>query len=162
MRNTLFVRQGPSPPNGPSAGRLIGLRQGYRPIWGNGRQSPLPVRSRKAERSLPLHSHDHAFRVIVKGFVINDSQLKNCRAFGQDYFDELLERIREIRASEHRAYQRIADVFEQCSSDYRRDSEETQLFYHQDLFPGISAWSRFFLSPGHGQVRLYFCHAFRS
>jgi hypothetical protein len=66
---------------------------------------------------------------IVKGFVINDAQLKNGRAFGQDYFDELLERIREIRASERRAYQKIADVFEQCSSDYRRDSEETQLFY---------------------------------
>ena len=66
---------------------------------------------------------------IVKGFVINDTQLKNGRAFGQDYFDELLERIREIRASERRAYQKIADVFEQCSSDYRRDSEETQLFY---------------------------------
>jgi hypothetical protein len=66
---------------------------------------------------------------IVKGFVINDAQLKNGRAFGQDYFDELLERIREIRASERRAYQKIADVFEQCSNDYRRDSEETQLFY---------------------------------
>jgi hypothetical protein len=48
---------------------------------------------------------------IVKGFVINDAQLKNGRAFGQDYFDELLERIREIRASERRAYQKIADVF---------------------------------------------------
>jgi hypothetical protein len=66
---------------------------------------------------------------IVKGFVISDTQLKNGRAFGQDYFDELLERIREIRASERRAYQKIAEVFEQCSSDYRRDSEETQLFY---------------------------------
>jgi hypothetical protein len=66
---------------------------------------------------------------IVKGFVINDAQLKNGRAFGQDYFDELLERIREIRASERRAYQKIADVFEQCSSDYRSDSEETQHFY---------------------------------
>ena len=49
--------------------------------------------------------------------------------FGRDYFDELLERIREIRASERRAYQKIADVFEQCSSDYRSQSEETQLFY---------------------------------
>ena len=68
-------------------------------------------------------------KFIVKGFVINDTQLKNGRAFGQDYFDELLERIREIRASERRAYQKIADVFEHCSSDYRRDSEETKLFY---------------------------------
>ncbi len=66
---------------------------------------------------------------IVKGFVLNDTLLKNGRAFGRDYFDELLEKIREIRASERRAYQKIADVFEQCSSDYRKDSEETQLFY---------------------------------
>ena len=66
---------------------------------------------------------------IVKGFVINDEMLKNGRSFGQDYFDELLEKIREIRASERRAYQKIADIFEQCSSDYQRNSEETQLFY---------------------------------
>jgi hypothetical protein len=66
---------------------------------------------------------------VVKGFVIDDQMLKNGRAFGQDYFDELLEKIREIRASERRAYQKIADVFEQCSSDYRGQSEETQCFY---------------------------------
>jgi hypothetical protein len=66
---------------------------------------------------------------VVKGFVINDQMLKNGRSFGKDYFDELLERIREIRASERRAYQKIADVFEQCSSDYRSNSEETHLFY---------------------------------
>ena len=50
---------------------------------------------------------------IQKGFVINDEMMKNGRPFGRDYFDELLERIREIRASERRAYQKIADVFEQ-------------------------------------------------
>ena len=66
---------------------------------------------------------------MVKGFVLNDDMLKNGRSFGKDYFDELLERIREIRASERRAYQKIADVFEQCSSDYQRNSEETQLFF---------------------------------
>jgi hypothetical protein len=66
---------------------------------------------------------------IIKGFVLNDEMLKRGRVFGKDYFDELLERIREIRASERRAYQKIADVFEQCSSDYRSNSEETQLFY---------------------------------
>ena len=65
---------------------------------------------------------------IIKGFVLNDEMLKRGRVFGRDYFDELLEKIREIRASERRAYQKIADVFEQCSSDYRRNSEETQLF----------------------------------
>jgi len=66
---------------------------------------------------------------IIKGFVLNDQMLKNGREFGKDYFDELLERIREIRASERRAYQKIADIFEQCSSDYRTNSEETKLFY---------------------------------
>jgi len=66
---------------------------------------------------------------IVKGFVLNDEQMKNGKSFGKDYFDELLERIREIRASERRAYQKIADVFEQCSADYRKDAEETKMFY---------------------------------
>ena len=66
---------------------------------------------------------------ILKGFVLNDKMLKNGRPFGKDYFDELLERIREIRASERRAYQKITDVFEQCSSDYSKNAEETKLFY---------------------------------
>jgi len=63
---------------------------------------------------------------IQKGFILNDDLLKNGRAFGRDYFDELLERIREIRASERRAYQKIADVFEQCSYDYDKTSETTR------------------------------------
>lgn len=66
---------------------------------------------------------------IIKGFVLNDDMLKNGRPFGKDYFDELLERIREIRASERRAYQKIADVFEQCSFDYDKKSETTKAFY---------------------------------
>lgn len=66
---------------------------------------------------------------IQKGFVLNDEMLKNGRPFGRDYFDELLERIREIRASERRAYQKIADIFEQCSYDYDKNSELTREFY---------------------------------
>ena len=66
---------------------------------------------------------------IRKGFVLNDEMMKNGRPFGKDYFDELLERIREIRASERRAYQKIADVFEQCSYDYDKNSETTKAFY---------------------------------
>jgi len=66
---------------------------------------------------------------IQKGFVLNDELMKNGRPFGRDYFDELLERIREIRASERRAYQKIADVFEQCSYDYDKKSETTKAFY---------------------------------
>lgn len=66
---------------------------------------------------------------ITKGYVLNDDMLKNGRPFGRDYFDELLERIREIRASERRAYQKITDVFEQCSYDYDSNSEITRAFY---------------------------------
>ncbi len=66
---------------------------------------------------------------IQKGFVLNDEMMKNGRPFGKDYFDELLERIREIRASERRGYQKIADVFEQCSYDYDKNSETTKAFY---------------------------------
>lgn len=66
---------------------------------------------------------------IQKGFVLNDELMKNGRPFGRDYFDELLERIREIRASERRVYQKIADVFEQCSYDSDKNSETTKTFY---------------------------------
>jgi hypothetical protein len=66
---------------------------------------------------------------IIKGFVLNDEMLKNGKPFGKDYFDELLERIREIRASERRLYQKLGDIFEQCSADYNSKAEETKLFY---------------------------------
>lgn len=66
---------------------------------------------------------------IQKGFVLNDELMKNGRPFDKDYFDELLERIREIRASERRAYQKITDVFEQCSYDYDKNSDTTKAFY---------------------------------
>lgn len=66
---------------------------------------------------------------IIKGFVLNDEMLKNGKPFGKDYFDELLERIREIRASERRVYQKLGDIFQQCSSDYSKDSEDAKLFY---------------------------------
>jgi len=66
---------------------------------------------------------------IQKGFVLNTEMLKNGASFGKDYFDELLEKIREIRASERRAYQKIADIFEQCSYDYDKNSNLTKAFY---------------------------------
>ncbi len=65
---------------------------------------------------------------IVKGFVINDDMLKNGRLFGKDYFEELLERIREIRASERRFYQKITDIYA-LSYDYRKDSDLTRQFF---------------------------------
>lgn len=66
---------------------------------------------------------------IIKGFVLNDEMLKNGKPFGKDYFDELLERIREIRSSERRLYQKLGDIFEQCSADYAKNAEETKLFF---------------------------------
>lgn len=66
---------------------------------------------------------------IIKGFVLNDEMLKNGKPFGKDYFDELLERIREIRSSERRLYQKLGDIFEQCSADYAKNAEETRLFF---------------------------------
>jgi len=66
---------------------------------------------------------------IVKGFVLDDERLKLNRRFGRDYFDELLERIREIRASERRFYLKITDIYEQCSIDYDPRAETTQTFF---------------------------------
>lgn len=66
---------------------------------------------------------------VIKGFVLDDERLKNGQHFGKDYFDELLERIREIRASERRFYQKITDIYAQCSIDYDKDSEITKTFY---------------------------------
>lgn len=66
---------------------------------------------------------------IVKGFVLDDERLKQGRRFGKDYFDELLERIREIRASERRFYQKLTDLYAQCSVDYDPKSDVTTLFY---------------------------------
>lgn len=66
---------------------------------------------------------------IIKGFVLDDERLKQGKRFGKDYFDELLERIREIRASERRFYLKITDIYEQCSIDYNKDAEITQKFF---------------------------------
>jgi len=66
---------------------------------------------------------------IVKGFVLDDERLKLNKRFGKDYFDELLERIREIRASERRFYLKITDIYEQCSIDYDAQAETTKTFF---------------------------------
>lgn len=66
---------------------------------------------------------------IIKGFVMDDARLKRGKqTFGQDYFDELLERIREIRASERRFYQKITDIYA-LSLDYSADAPQTQAFF---------------------------------
>ena len=66
---------------------------------------------------------------IKKGFVLNDELLKNGPKFGKDYFDELLVKIKEIRASERRFYQKITDIYKECSFDYDKNSETTKEFY---------------------------------
>ena len=66
---------------------------------------------------------------IKKGFVVNSEFLKNGPKFGKDYFDELLVKIKEIRASERRFYQKITDIYRECSFDYDKNSETTQEFY---------------------------------
>ena len=66
---------------------------------------------------------------IKKGFVLNTELLKNGPKFGKDYFDELLVKIKEIRASERRFYQKITDIYKECSYDYDKNSEITKEFY---------------------------------
>ena len=66
---------------------------------------------------------------IIKGFVLDSERLKKGTNLGKDYFDELLEKIREIRASERRFYQKITDIYKECSIDYDRSSEITKTFY---------------------------------
>ena len=67
---------------------------------------------------------------LIKGFVLDDERLKqSSQVFGKDYFDELLERIRQIRSSERRFYQKITDLYSQCSSDYDKESPITKNFF---------------------------------
>ncbi len=66
---------------------------------------------------------------IIKGFALDDERLKGKDIFGTDYFDELLDRIREIRTSERRYYQKITDIYAECSCDYDPQSEITKQFY---------------------------------
>jgi len=66
---------------------------------------------------------------IIKGFAMDDDRLANGRYFGKDYFRELLERVRSIRASERRIYQQITDIFAECSLDYDKNAQITKDFY---------------------------------
>lgn len=67
---------------------------------------------------------------IIKGFAMDDERLKNPNnPFGKDYFEEQLARIRDIRSSERRFYQKITDIYAQCSADYSKDEEITKQFF---------------------------------
>src|SRR5574344_538540 len=88
-----------------------------------------PVNSSKA-----THLRPWATKVlkefIKKGFVLDDERLKQGKtAFGKDYFRELLERVRSIRASERRIWQQITDIYAECSIDYDKDSPTTKDFF---------------------------------
>ena len=81
---------------------------------------------------------------VIKGFVLDDERLKLNKRFGADYFDELLERIREIRASERRFYLKITDIYEQCSIDYQNAAAITQMFFttvQNKLHWAVTGWT---------------------
>ena len=66
---------------------------------------------------------------MIKGFVIDAPKMKNGPKFGKDYYDELLQTIKEIRLSERRQYQKITDVFVTTSVDYNKDSQDAYTFF---------------------------------
>jgi len=84
-------------------------------------KSPIAIAFRKWATEV-LHEY------IVKGFAMDDERLKQLKHFGQDYFDEMLERIREIRLSERRFYQKITDIYA-LSADYNTDASLTKDFF---------------------------------
>ena len=72
----------------------------------------------------------HLKEFMIKGFVLDDERLKQAKTlFGEDYFRELLDRVRSIRASERRIYQQITDIFTECSIDYNKDSQVARDFF---------------------------------
>lgn len=86
------------------------------------------VNSRKATK-FRIWSTKILKEYMIKGFVIDVEKMKNGPKFGKDYYDELLQTIKEIRLSERRQYQKITDVFEATSVDYNKDSEEAYAFF---------------------------------
>ncbi len=86
------------------------------------------VNSRKATQ-FRIWATERLKEYLIKGFILDDERLKNGKYFGKDYFHELLERVRSIRASERRIYQQITDIFAECSIDYDPKSQITKDFY---------------------------------
>lgn len=87
------------------------------------------VNSRRATQ-FRIWATDVLKEYMIKGFAMDDERLKQGKTvFGKDYFRELLERVRSIRASERRIWQQITDIFAECSIDYDRNAELTQSFY---------------------------------
>jgi hypothetical protein len=108
-----------------------GQRQVHREVQHLGFQMVLAVGYRVRSR-IGMHFRNWASRILTeytqKGFVMNDERLKNPKPFGVDYFDELLERIRDIRASEKRFYEKIKAIYA-TSVDYEAQDEKAKLFF---------------------------------
>lgn len=86
------------------------------------------VNSTKATQ-FRIWATEHLKEFMLKGFMLDDERLKNGRHLGKDYFQELLERVRSIRANERRIYQKITDIFAECSIDYDKNSDTAHKFY---------------------------------
>ena len=85
------------------------------------------VKSKKATRFRVGNFSSKEY--MIRGYVLDEVLLKNGTRFGKDYFNELLEKIREIRSSERRLYQKVTDIFAQCSYDYDSNSKVAQDFF---------------------------------
>ena len=111
--------------------QMEGQRQVSREVQHLGFQMALAVGYRVRSR-MGMHFRNWASRILTeytqKGFVMNDERLKNPKPFGVDYFDELLERIRDIRASEKRFYEKIKAIYA-TSVDYDTQDEKAKLFF---------------------------------
>ena len=121
--------------------RLEGQREVAREIEHYNLQAILAVGFRvKSARGTQFRrwANTQLRELLVKGFVMDDERLKNPK--GWDYFDELLARIREIRASEKRFYQKVRDLFA-LSADYRADDAAAQLFFATVQNKSIVCWS---------------------
>ena len=81
-------------------------------------------------RAFRIWATERLKEYIIKGFTMDDERLKNPNnIFGKDYFEEQLARIRDICSSERRFYQKITDIYSQCSADYAKDAEITEKFF---------------------------------
>ena len=99
----------------------------------------------RVRNNIGMHFRNWASSILEeymkKGFAMNDERLKNPKKFGEDYFDELLERIRDIRASEKRVYLKIKDIFA-TSIDYDPKSIQAEVFFKTVLFFASTFWRK--------------------
>jgi len=133
---TAIYEEGELPPESTMKSYFIvrteGTREVRRPVDHYNLQAIVAVgfRTRSPQGTLFRQwAIDRLKEYMVKGFVMNDERLKSGAHLGTDYFDELLDRIRDIRASERRFYQKITDIYAQCSIDYDKRDAVTLAFF---------------------------------